>query len=282
MIRNDLYLNLEQCSHLKELGINMSKSTHIWYRHTHGASLDDVINNPIWKIGFNQPLVGCGCTKYEAVETFTVHEIIEILPLILFYNKEVYYLKIDFQLGIMHYSTKDDKKCLAFADEGKNINTPYKLLCLILENKYIDNINDSICINSKILKTNDLKSKIDKTLKQNNKLPYTWDEYIESFIDKQDNNKIEQIECLSKLLKLKEVYTNGWIPDYNTSNEVKFSIVLDDKNEFFVSDEYFQEYTFSFQKKEIAELFLNNFKCYLDNIKSLIINKSSLFKAYGE
>jgi len=73
---------------------------------------------------------------------------------------------------------------------------------------------------------------------------------------------------LSQLLQLREVYRNGWIPDYN-SVSMKWSI-RQVSNNFEIISTYDKNRVFSFQSKEIVQQFLSNFEELLEIAKPLI------------
>jgi len=74
--------------------------------------------------------------------------------------------------------------------------------------------------------------------------------------------------ALSQLSQLREVYRNGWVPDWK--NDIyKFCI------EFYADEIYkdhylFQNHFFSFQDAETRDLFLENFKDLIEQAKPLM------------
>lgn len=81
----------------------------------------------------------------------------------------------------------------------------------------------------------------------------------------------EQAEAsiaLSQLSQLREVYRNGWVPDYNNKNQNKHSIdFTNDK----ISKETYASYPafLSFQDVETRDLFLENFRDLIEKAKPL-------------
>ena len=74
--------------------------------------------------------------------------------------------------------------------------------------------------------------------------------------------------ALSQLLQLREVYRDGWIPDYkNTKGKYGIYVI---ENILIVDITYGTAKIFSFQDREIANLFLTNFKDLLEIAKPLI------------
>jgi len=123
-------------------------------------------------------------------------------------------------------------------------------------------------------------------------LPKTWEELKEisgyysnmhsSIIDVGENEAIdgnqnifateEQAKAsiaLSQLSQLREVYRNGWVPDWTTFETKKYCI------DFFNDKINFQTYevsnTFlSFQNEKTRDLFLENFKDLIEQAKPLM------------
>ena len=71
------------------------------------------------------------------------------------------------------------------------------------------------------------------------------------------------------LAQLRDVYRDGWKPDFRNENEKKHCIIIDKNNIF---KDYFTTYNFpiSFQTPEIRDLFLQNFKELIEKAKPLM------------
>jgi hypothetical protein len=74
--------------------------------------------------------------------------------------------------------------------------------------------------------------------------------------------------ALAQLSQLREVYRNGWVPDWK-NDEYKFCI------EFYANEThkdyyYFPNHFLSFQDKETRDLFLENFKDLIEQAKPLM------------
>jgi len=78
----------------------------------------------------------------------------------------------------------------------------------------------------------------------------------------------EAVLALSQLLQLREVYRNGWVPDYD-EYYLKYS-VISNKNNLRVDSVTHYNRIFTFQSKEIAQQFLSNFEELLEIAKPLI------------
>lgn len=73
---------------------------------------------------------------------------------------------------------------------------------------------------------------------------------------------------LAMLLQLRDVYREGWVPDWEDEGEARYCLVLR-LNQWILEESYIHNFPFSFQTKERAELFLENFEDYLDKVKPL-------------
>lgn len=75
----------------------------------------------------------------------------------------------------------------------------------------------------------------------------------------------EAILALCQLLYLREVYRAGWKPDFNTWK----NLVYIDSNNWAIGGSLSMHEIFTFQNKETAKLFRNNFRDLLEKIKPL-------------
>ena len=75
--------------------------------------------------------------------------------------------------------------------------------------------------------------------------------------------------ALAQLSQLREVYRNGWEPDYNSYRQKKYSII--NINEILiVNHSVNQHYFLSFQTEEIRDEFLKNFKDLIEEASPLL------------
>lgn len=82
------------------------------------------------------------------------------------------------------------------------------------------------------------------------------------------HNYSNKLETLSKLLYLRDIYRNGWKPDWNNSGikHVIYSI----KEELIKTTNNISNRIFSFQSAEIRDKFYINFKEMLEEVKDFI------------
>ena len=79
----------------------------------------------------------------------------------------------------------------------------------------------------------------------------------------------EQHLALMQLHQLRDCYRQGWIPDWNDACQTKWAIFRV-KNEWKIEPIAFSSRFLSFQSKEIAEKFFNNFKDLIETAGDLI------------
>ena len=72
-----------------------------------------------------------------------------------------------------------------------------------------------------------------------------------------------------QLHQLRDCYRQGWLPNWNDSYQTKWAIYRV-KNEWKIEPIVFSSRFLSFQSKEIAEKFLNNFKDLIETAGDLI------------
>lgn len=75
--------------------------------------------------------------------------------------------------------------------------------------------------------------------------------------------------ALAQLSQLREVYRDGWKPDYNSYSQKKYTII--NINEILIVNHAVnQHYFLAFQSAEIRDEFLNNFKDLIEEASPLL------------
>ena len=101
------------------------------------------------------------------------------------------------------------------------------------------------------------------------KLPKSWNEYVNDIRYDIEKDYSKNIINLKHLLTLRDVYRQGWKPNYKKFTETKYSIACD--NDLIKIIEYYSGADiFSFPTRELAEQFLENFKDELEELKELL------------
>ena len=76
--------------------------------------------------------------------------------------------------------------------------------------------------------------------------------------------------ALAQLSQLRDVYRNGWVPDYNNVKDYKYCIITCGTDKFNIQLFYELSFFLSFQSRKIAEQFLHNFKDLILKAKPLM------------
>lgn len=77
------------------------------------------------------------------------------------------------------------------------------------------------------------------------------------------------INAFKKLSYLREVYRQGWVPDWEDTNNLKYSIVKD-RNYIKCNSCYYHIKFLTFQDRETAEQFISNFKDLIEQASPLL------------
>ena len=106
-------------------------------------------------------------------------------------------------------------------------------------------------------------------------LPKSWEEFEESerpgyvFAALYTMLKSQKASiALAKLEQLRDVYRDGWIPDWGNASW-KYSIVIVE-SDLIITDYLWNDCFLSFPTKEIAQEFLNNFRDLIEQAKPLM------------
>ena len=137
MKQEELFLSVEQCRHLQELGLDMSDSAYSWViQKSRGereltAECDDVsLVRNLWP-------------STNICHTYTLDEILRLLPpTIDGGNGLIYNLYVDFKSGAVGYADYPYDSCcvdLCYFSLGRGILfNAYKILCWMIKNNYIN------------------------------------------------------------------------------------------------------------------------------------------------
>ena len=112
-----------------------------------------------------------------------------------------------------------------------------------------------------------------------NSLPKTWEEFLENYVTESTyyctstisdipNDIVLQHLALIKLHQLRDCYRQGWKPDWS-NDDYKWEISIFGDKIGVRSSLYIVSFL-SFQTKERAEEFLNNFRDLIEQAKDLI------------
>lgn len=132
-------LSIEQMQHLKKLGVDVSKASMCWRRKTRDWKGETKVGR--WGLTFNHPIIVSNFETYEDVTTFTLQDILDLLPKEIIPHDFPYSLFIDYQEMRIAYCFVDrEGMCWinpTFDIEDDIIDAAYNMLCWCAENGYI-------------------------------------------------------------------------------------------------------------------------------------------------
>ncbi len=132
----DQVLSIEQMQKLKKLGIDDSKAKIYWVRQTNSSKCNDPINGKYFlSLSKGDKLMRCGFITYETTPTFTLQDMIELMPNNVKYEGKSYYLSIDKKF-IGYIDDMDVEDCVLESD-GNILENTYNVLVWLAEHKYI-------------------------------------------------------------------------------------------------------------------------------------------------
>jgi hypothetical protein len=111
--------------------------------------------------------------------------------------------------------------------------------------------------------------------KEINKLPSSWDElegvegYRAEYLSGYFSRKSIFKTALAQLSQLRDVYRQGWQPDWCNSRRSYYCIVFDGVKLLTIACHY-QNHFLSFQDRATAELFIANFRDLIEKAKPLM------------
>lgn len=132
----DQVLSVEQMQKLKKLGIDDSKAKIYWVRQTNSSKCNDPINGKYFlSLSKGDKIMRCGFITYETTPTFTLQDMIELMPSKVKYEGKSYYLSIDKKF-IGYIDDIDVEDCI-LESEGNILENTFKVLVWLVEHKYI-------------------------------------------------------------------------------------------------------------------------------------------------
>lgn len=123
-------LSMEQMLHLKDLGYNIDDASMAWTR-----MVTDMGGNHIdrpWRLLRNEPIAISNMEDYERIPTFTLADIIEVLPIIV----EGCYIQIGKRS--ISYSDYESTRTIVTKRKKYLIDACYEMLCWLIEKGHIE------------------------------------------------------------------------------------------------------------------------------------------------
>lgn len=131
-------LSIEQMQHLKELGVDTSNGSAYWYRivQNKGDGNARVISD--LKLTLSLDIAYCTGHTLESVRTFTLQDILDLLPTEIDKENQNYQLEVfrNPQRYFVSYYWLDN--LLISLNEVEFIDAAYEMLCWVIENGYVD------------------------------------------------------------------------------------------------------------------------------------------------
>ena len=131
----DQVLSIKQMQHLKELGIDASKAKLYWAKQVNSAKCNDSIDGKPF-ISLCKSQMTYGFVRFEVTPTFTLQDMIELMPNNVKCEGKSYYLSIDKKF-IGYIDDMDVEDCVLESD-GNILENAYNVLVWLAENKYIN------------------------------------------------------------------------------------------------------------------------------------------------
>lgn len=124
-------LSIERMQHLRELGLDTSKASMCWWRRVRDFRGERVEGK--WALSFNKPYIVQNFEQNEDIPTFTLQDILELLP----YKIVASYLHIgrkSFSGNLLFYVEYSGRE--QFGSKSL-LDAAYEMLCWCAENGYI-------------------------------------------------------------------------------------------------------------------------------------------------
>lgn len=75
----DQVLTVQRMQHLESLGVDVSKGSVYWARRVHGSHMEDESKGE-WFLSLHKCFMTTGFTSYEVIPTFTLEDMLEMMP----------------------------------------------------------------------------------------------------------------------------------------------------------------------------------------------------------
>ena len=138
----DQVLSIEQMRHLQKLGIDVSNTNVYWVRRCHGCDIRDEHKGE-WFLSLQKDFVIAGFTSYEVIPTFTLQDILEMMPQ--YVGNAFMYIDMSEKKKRIYYEEENAYGC-SMTDieynticefEGRLLDSAYRMLCWLAENNLL-------------------------------------------------------------------------------------------------------------------------------------------------
>ena len=129
-------LSVGQIQHLKKLGVNTSKASIYWVRRSHGSRINDSSKGN-WFLSLQKEFMGVGFTAHEVIPTFTLQDIIDILPGSI--DNNVLTIRKHVNGVSISYEDTYTRSILSIFEKEDIIEAAYEMLVWCVKNGYVKN-----------------------------------------------------------------------------------------------------------------------------------------------
>ena len=129
-------LSVDQMQFLKKLGVDISKANIYWARRSHGSGINDSSKGN-WFLSLQKEFMGVGFTAYEVVPTFTLQDIIDILPGSI--DNNVLTIRKHVNGVSISYEDTYTRSILSIFEKEDIIEAAYEMLVWCVKNGYVKN-----------------------------------------------------------------------------------------------------------------------------------------------
>mgnify|MGYP000587312893 FL=1 len=118
-------LSIDQMQRLKELSVDTSKSNIYWVRRSHGSRINDSSKGN-WFLSLQKEFMGVGFTAYEVIPTFTLQDIISMLPDSI--DNNMLTIRKNANVVSVSYENLYTRSILSISQEDSLIKSSYEML----------------------------------------------------------------------------------------------------------------------------------------------------------
>lgn len=131
-------LSVDQMQFLKKLGVDISKANIYWARRSHGSGINDSSKGN-WFLSLQKEFMGVGFTAYEVVPTFTLQDIISMLPDSI--DNNMLTIRKNANVVSVSYENTYTRSILSLFEKEDIIETTYEMLVWCVKNGYVKTNN---------------------------------------------------------------------------------------------------------------------------------------------
>lgn len=129
-------LSVDQMQLLKKLGVDISKASMYWMRSLHRSSFNDNLKGK-WFLSLQKEYIVYSFTSYEVVPTFTLQDIINILPDSI--DNNVLTVRKCANSANISYENTYTRSILSLFEKEDIIEAAYEMLVWCVKNGYVKN-----------------------------------------------------------------------------------------------------------------------------------------------